>query len=76
LSASLQAAVMLLTALGMSPPPEGLQCRVPLVNVGPGCPIAVLRCVEAVAWDGAQQRCADGLVPALAEAQGFLYHSF
>lgn len=62
------------TALGMSAPPEGLQGRVPLVNVGPGWPITVLRCVEAVAQEGAQQRCAPCLMPALAEAQGFLYH--
>lgn len=43
------------TALGISAPPEGLQGRVPLVNVGPGWPITVLRCVEAVAQEGAQQ---------------------
>lgn len=47
----------------------------PLVNGGPRWPIAVLRCVEAVAQEGAQQRWAPWLMPALAEVQGFQYHS-
>lgn len=55
-------------ALGMSTPPEGLQCRVPLADVGPCWPITALRCVEAVAQEGAEQSGAPCLVPALTDA--------
>lgn len=63
------------TALGTSTPPEDLQCRVPLAGVGPRWPIAALRCVEAVAQEGAQQSRALCLVPAFTDTQGFVHHS-